>query len=168
MASIENTSPVFDRSLSNNFITVTAGDAAALHRNKTGGFDADCNAIAIFSDLAQYREDCVLNAPGVAIVSANADFAAAGQMDVIRYGTSQAAPLVTGVGALVQQAFPYLGGKQIGDVLLSTANNQIVATDGFFINVQEDPGEGDNKSELKINIFVPPGCLLYTSDAADD
>ena len=51
MASIENTSPVFDRSLSNNFITVTAGDAAALHRNKTGGFDADCNAIAIFSDL---------------------------------------------------------------------------------------------------------------------
>ena len=40
MASIENTSPVFDRSLSNNFITVTAGDAAALHRNKTGGFDA--------------------------------------------------------------------------------------------------------------------------------
>ena len=157
MASIENTSPVFDRSLSNNFITVTAGDAAALHRNKTGGFDADCNAIAIFSDLAQYREDCVLNAPGVAIVSANADFAAAGQMDVIRYGTSQAAPLVTGVGALVQQAFPYLGGKQIGDVLLSTANNQIVVTDGFFINVQEDPGEGDNKSELKINIFVPPG-----------
>ena len=53
-------------------------------------------------------------------------------MDVIRYGTSQAAPLVTGVGALVQQAFPYLGGKQIGDVLLSTANNQIVATDWFF------------------------------------
>jgi subtilase-type serine protease len=112
MASIENTSPVFDRSLSNNFITVTAGDAAALHRNKTGGFDADCNAIAIFSDLAQYREDCVLNAPGVAIGSANADFAAAGQMDVIRYGTSQAAPLVTGVGALVQQAFPYLGGNR--------------------------------------------------------
>ena len=32
-----------------------------------------------------------------------------------------------------------------------------MATDGFFINVQEDPGEGDNKSELKINIFVPPG-----------
>lgn len=149
MASIENTSPVFDRSLSNNFITVTASDAAALRRNSNGGFDASCNSIAIFSDLAQYREDCVLNAPGVAIASANADFAAAGQTDVTKYGTSQAAPLVTGVGALVQQAFPYLGGKQIGDVLLSTANNQLTAVDGFFINVQDDAGL------YKVNVFFP-------------
>ena len=51
-------------------------------------------------------------------------------------GTSLAAPLVTGVGGLVQEAFPYLGGKQIGDILLSTANNQIVNTDGFFMTWQ--------------------------------
>ena len=141
MASIENTSPVFDWSLSNNFITVTASDAAALRRNSNGGFDASCNSIAIFSDLAQYREDCVLNAPGVAIASANADFAAAGQTDVTKYGTSQAAPLVTGVGALVQQAFPYLWRQQRWRcVLLSTANNQLTAVDGFFINVQDDAG----------------------------
>ena len=54
------------------------------------------------------------------------------------YGTSLAAPIVTGVGGLVQEAFPYLGGKQIGDVLLSTANNKIINTDGFFITWQEN------------------------------
>ena len=91
----------------------------ALSRNINGGFGADCNSIATFSNLAQYREDSTLNAPGVYINSANADFAVDGEIDVLKNGTSQAAPLVTGVGALVQQAFPYLGGKQIGDVLLS-------------------------------------------------
>lgn len=147
MADLENIISVFDQSLSNNFITVTASNALALSRNINGGFGADCNSIATFSNLAQYREDSTLNAPGVYINSANADFAVDGEIDVLKNGTSQAAPLVTGVGALVQQAFPYLGGKQIGDVLLSTANNQITAVDGFFINVHDDRGD------YKVNIF---------------
>ena len=37
-------------------------------------------------------------------------------------GTSMAAPLVTGVAALVAQKYPFLGGKQLADVILSTAN----------------------------------------------
>ncbi|MDO9926827.1 S8 family serine peptidase [Glaesserella parasuis] len=37
-------------------------------------------------------------------------------------GTSQAAPMVSGAAALVAQKFPFLNGKQIADVLLSTAN----------------------------------------------
>lgn len=141
MAHLESMTPVFDQSLSNNFITVTASNAEELSRNNNGGFDADCNSIATFSSLAQYREDSTLNAPGVYIDSANANFAADGMTDVLMSGTSQAAPMVTGVGALVQQAFPYLGGKQIGDVLLSTANNNITAVDGFFINMHDDAGQ---------------------------
>lgn len=147
MAHLESMTPVFDQSLSNNFITVTASNAEELSRNNNGGFDADCNSIATFSSLAQYREDSTLNAPGVYIDSANANFAADGMTDVLMSGTSQAAPMVTGVGALVQQAFPYLGGKQIGDVLLSTANNNITAVDGFFINMHDDAGQ------YKVNIF---------------
>lgn len=37
-------------------------------------------------------------------------------------GTSQATAIVSGVAALVQQKFPFLSGKQIADVLLSTAS----------------------------------------------
>ena len=40
-----------------------------------------------------------------------------------------------------------MGGKQIGDVLLSTANNNITAVDGFFINMHDDAGQ------YKVNIF---------------
>ena len=49
-----------------------------------------------------------------------------------------AAPMVTGVGALVQQAFPYLSAKQLGDVLLSTANNNITNKYGYFVTTKEN------------------------------
>ncbi|WP_180379229.1 S8 family serine peptidase, partial [Campylobacter lanienae] len=40
-------------------------------------------------------------------------------------GTSFAAPLVSGVAALVEQKFPFLNGSQIGDILLTTANKNV-------------------------------------------
>lgn len=42
-------------------------------------------------------------------------------------GTSMAAPMVSGAAALVAQRFPFLNGKQITDVLLSTANKDYIA-----------------------------------------
>lgn len=126
-----------DKAFNDNIITVTAAKANSFTKNENGGFDVKSDAIAIFSNLAMYNEDTSLSAPGWDITSAYADF----ENREDYYGdyftgsrTSQAAPIVSGVGALVQQAFPYLGGKQIGDVLLSTANNDITNTNGYFVN----------------------------------
>lgn len=135
-AAIENNLDVLtgDKAFNDNIITVTAAKANSFTKNANGGFDVESDAIAIWSDLAMYNEDTTLSAPGWNIISANADFAESGEYYSYSYGTSMAAPVVTGVGALVQQAFPYLRGKQIGDVLLSTANSNITNGNGYFIN----------------------------------
>ena len=64
-----------------------------------------------------------------------------------------AAPYVTGASALVQQAFPYLSAKQLGDVLLSTANNQLNLT-GYQVQMV-----GENNKLVGFNIMfdsAPP------------
>lgn len=140
-----------DKAFNDNIITVTAAKSNSFTKNKNGGFDVQSDAIAMFSDLAMYNEDTTLSAPGWNINSAYADFEASGKYYKDESGTSMAAPVVTGVGALVQQAFPYLSGKQIGDVLLSTANNDITANnyitneDSYFITRQSDYDENDNE-----------------------
>lgn len=145
-ASIENNLNVLtgDKAFNDNIITVTAAKANSFTKNQNGGFDVKSDAIAIFSNLAMYNEDTTLSAPGWYINSANADFAASGEYYYSEPGTSMAAPMVTGAGALVQQAFPYLSGKQIGDVLLSTANSNITNSSGYFMTSQygkDDKGE---------------------------
>lgn len=153
-AAIENNLDVLtgDKAFNDNIITVTAAKANSFKKNNNGGFDVESDAIAIFSDLAMYNEDTTLSASGWNINSANADFAASGEYYSSSYGTSMAAPIVTGVAALVQQAFPYLGGKQIGDVLLSTANNNITNDSGYFVTSQSDYDEDDDEV-LSLNIL---------------
>ncbi len=135
-AAIENNLDVLtgDKAFNDNIITVTAAKANSFTKNQNGGFNVKSDGIAIFSNLAMYNEDTTLSAPGFNINSAYADFAESGEYYYSDYGTSMAAPMVTGAGALVQQAFPYLSGKQIGDVLLSTANSNITNGNGYFIN----------------------------------
>lgn len=130
-----------DKAFNDNIITVTAVKANSFKKNNNGGFDVESDAIAIFSNLAMYNEDTTLSAPGWNINSTYADFDASGKYYKDDSGTSMAAPMVTGVGALVQQAFPYLNAKQIGDVLLSTANNNITNDSGYFINYRWEYGE---------------------------
>lgn len=153
-AALENNLDILigDKAFNDNIITVTAAKANSFKKNNNGGFDVESDAIAIFSDLAMYNEDTTLSASGWNINSANADFAASGEYYSSSYGTSMAAPIVTGVGALVQQAFPYLGGKQIGDVLLSTANNNITNESGYLVTSQSDYDEDDDEV-LSLNIL---------------
>ena len=140
-----------DKAYSDNIITVTAAKANSFTKNTDGSFSATSGAIAIFSDLAMYNEDNSLTAPGWNINSTYSDFNTNGNYYVCYSGTSMAAPTVTGVGALVQQAFPYLSGKQIGDVLLSTANKDIKAKNEYFITLQEDYLE--DGTNLNFNIY---------------
>lgn len=166
-ALIENNFDVLtgDKAFNDNIITVTAAKANSFKKNNNGGFDVESDAIAIFSDLAMYNEDTTLSASGWNINSANADFAASGEYYSSSYGTSMAAPIVTGVGALVQQAFPYLGGKQIGDVLLSTANNNITNEDGYFVTGQSDYDENDNET-VSLNVLYTGS--IDSSDVEND
>lgn len=140
-----------DKTYSDNIITVTAAKANSFTKNDDGSVSAESDAIAIFSDLAMYNEDTTLSAPGWSINSVYSDFDTNGKYYECYSGTSMAAPMVTGVGALVQQAFPYLSGKQIGDVLLSTANKDIKAENEYFITLQEDYLE--NGTNLNFNIY---------------
>lgn len=148
-AALENNLDVLtsDKAFNDNIITVTAAKANSFTKNGNGGFDVQSDAIAIWSDLAMYNEDTTLSAPGWNINSAYADFEASGKYYKDESGTSMAAPMVTGVGALVQQAFPYLNAKQIGDVLLSTANDNITNHDGYFINYRWEKGENGQLNE---------------------
>lgn len=132
MPAIESVLPIWDNSLSNNIINVTASNASFFQK-ENDQFKVTSGALAMFSDLAQYAEDRTLTAPGTSIKTT---YPNGGYIN--ENGTSFSAPMVTGVGGLVQEAFPYLGGKQIGDILLSTANNKITNTDGFFITWQSE------------------------------
>ena len=133
-----------------NILSVTNVDGSAVTLSG-GRFTVSRGAtdglLSITSDAAKYAEDWTLGAPGSYILSANANFAADGQLDVVMSGTSMAAPFVTGTGALVQQAFPYLSAKQIGDVLLSTANSSVSGAE-ITCDLQQDEGK------LSINAFV--------------
>lgn len=106
---------VSNPSFKNNIISVVAYDSDKL--------PSDAGFIASFSNLAGNAKEWTLAAPGVNIHSSVAygesDPEAPKFSDMS--GTSMAAPMVSGAAALVQQAFPYLGGKQIADVLFSTA-----------------------------------------------
>lgn len=159
-AALENNLDILigDKAFNDNIITVTAAKANSFTKNGNGGFDVQSDAIAIWSDLAMYNEDTTLSAPGWNINSAYADFEASGKYYKDESGTSMAAPVVTGVGALVQQAFPYLNAKQIGDVLLSTANSDIIVQDSCFITTQYDTDDGGtNHAYLNVYYFDSKG-----------
>ena len=149
------------KEFNDNLITVTAANPDGFTRNDDGSFSAGNNGIAIYTNLAMYNEDTTLCAPGWYMNLANADFAASGQYYFENAGTSLATPMVSGVGALVQQAFPYLGGKQIGDVLLSTANNDITNDDdGYFLNYS---WKYDEETETLTNVYN----ILVTGDTSN-
>lgn len=103
----------------------------------------DCNASPTFSNAFKGAALYAITAPGVDIDSANAYYGktdnlpgadqrpmcSGGEQEEFcgMSGTSQATPMVSGAAMLVQQKFGFLGGAQIADVLLTTANNDFKA-----------------------------------------
>ena len=168
-AALENNLDILtgDKAFNDNIITVTAAKANSFTKNGNGGFDVQSDAIAMFSDLAMYNEDTTLSAPGWNINSAYADFEASGKYYKDESGTSMAAPVVTGVGALVQQAFQYLNAKQIGDVLLSTANDNITNHDGYFMTSQYGTYENGEKYAY-VNVYYMGSGVKNDEEIKDD
>ena len=144
----------WDDAAAKNILNVTALDASNTRTDgKIVANQTNSNFMVYFSDLAKYAEDSTIAAPGYLILSANANYAADGKLDISDSGTSMAAPFVTGAGAVVQQAFPYMNAKQIGDVLLSTANSNIEYSRGMVTQLQDDTVNGVRTIGLSIYVL---------------
>ncbi len=128
--------PAKDASLKNNVISVVAYDPSKMPNNE--------NFISGYSNLAQGAQKWTLAAPGTmySTIAYDPEDNSADQYDFSE-GTSMAAPVVSGAAALVQEAFPYMGGKQIADVLFSTAFKKEDLTLSPYM-IQND-GEGNSR-----------------------
>ena len=109
----------------------------------------DKSIISSFSNLAHGAEKNTVLAPGWALneygdegITSDYIFNI-GQVLQCGYdavtGTSQAAPHVSGAMALVEEAMPYLTGKQLTDTILTTANNDF-ETPKMIVQVTRDTG----------------------------
>ncbi|WP_407340094.1 autotransporter domain-containing protein [Dickeya ananatis] len=116
--------------------------------------------IATFSNLAQGATDYSLLAPGVNIITPstnNTYFRVS--------GTSFASPYVAGVGALVSQAFPYMSGKQIADVLLSTATPLTGdALPKAVVLANEQYDENQSLTGTAIKVYSTHTGITFTDD----
>ena len=140
-----------------NLYNKFANGNGGLVRNSDGTISGDW-LLNFTSDGVKYLEDSSVSAPGTEILSANSNFAADGQAYIRCSGTSMATPFVTGTAALVQQAFPYMDGKQIADVILSTANKNIRLENNFRVSLRKDIdiNDKDNKTTFL--------CVYYFDD----
>lgn len=109
-----------------NYLTVSSIDPACVTRNNEGNLVLSGGSTGVYSDLAYGAELFTVSAPGTNIYSAFPSGYAQ------ESGTSMAAPVVSGVLALVAQAHPWMTGKQLADAVLTTANNSFVMPDYFI------------------------------------
>ena len=103
--------------------------------------------LASFTNLAGEAANWTVSAPGVRFYAATgtADDAYNDNFN----GTSAAAPVVSGAAALVQEKFSFLTGKQIGDVLLTTANNDFSGFAPYALQeIVDEKNEENSKYRL--------------------
>lgn len=119
--------PYYDSTLKYNFISAIAYDPTYSV--------ASPYFLASYSNLALGAQEWSLAAPvgSLTAASGTGDSAYAGFS-----GTSAAAPVISAAAAIVSNAFPYLGGKQIADVLFSTADKNYASFSKYMI--QKDNG----------------------------
>lgn len=126
-------SPLYNEEL-RSFLAVGSVDSSQITKNQDGKLVVNGRGLSGFSNGLLGAENFSLVAPGSNIKNVNAAYMqkpSFGRVDKDLYrtqsGTSMAAPMVSGAAALVAQRFPFLNGKQITDVLLSTANKDYIA-----------------------------------------
>lgn len=113
---------------------------------------ASIGFLVSYSDLVKYEEENSIGAPGFGINSVSSG----DDLYTLKSGTSMAAPYVSAAAGLVQQAFPYMNGKQIVDTVLSTANHTF-ALPQYMLTIQEDYEDPSNPAgdlvRKKVNLF---------------
>jgi autotransporter-associated beta strand protein len=103
------------------WLNVVSMDTSAITWDAGGNKIGDVQVVSVFSNLSQGAALFSVTAPGSNIYSLNS--AGTGTGYTLMSGTSMAAPYVSGALALVQQAFPWMTGKQLADAVLTTADN---------------------------------------------
>lgn len=131
--------PFYDKTLK-NVINVVAFDAS---QDK-----GSSSFLASFTNLAGDAANWTISAPGVGIYAATGGDTNNAYKEID--GTSAAAPIVSGAAALVQEKFPFLTGKQIGDILLTTANNDF---SGFSAYAEQHLTGSDGSTTYRIVYF---------------
>lgn len=146
------------------------GKKGGLVRKPNGKISGDW-LLNYSSDGTKYLEDASVGAPGSEILSAYSDFQKSGVDYVRASGTSMAAPYVTGTAALVQQAFPYMDGKQIADVILSTANKNIDLNEKFRVAYRKDTvydAEGNPNEIIFLAVYYFDGRNVTENEVVAD
>lgn len=115
--------PSYDESL-RAWLAVGALDANEITLESDGTLIIKSQGLADFSNGFKGATNFSLVAAGVNINNVDSS---TNDKFTKKSGTSMAAPMVSGTAALVKQNFPFLDGKQIADILLSTANKNYKA-----------------------------------------
>ena len=150
----------FEPSLRNNTIAVIS----CYYPDENG--QLNYNTLSYYSNMAMFSEENSITAPGTNIYSTNWEQLDSAQ-PISLSGTSMAAPTVSGVLGLVQEAYPYLSAKQLTDVGLSTTSQITYDSAKPFWTRLIGTGYG-NFPEVKIagiNLFSTENLTRPTTEA---
>ncbi|MCX2683171.1 S8 family serine peptidase [Campylobacter sp. MIT 21-1685] len=154
--------PYYDEEL-RAWLTVGALDSAYITRANDGTLNINPQGIALFGNSLKGASNFSLVAAGISVNNVNS---ATNSGYTIKSGTSMATPVVSGAAALVSERFPFLNGKQIADVLLSTANKNYQVPKMTLKRVQH----GNNVEKylvLYIDTQVPTSTAQIQKDVED-
>ena len=110
----------------NAWLTVGNIDSNSVKRKDDGSLEVLARAVGGKSASTNLCQ----GARAYCVMAAGTDILSAGYANGSLYkgtGTSQAAPAVSGVVALLAEKFPFLNGKQLADFILTTANKDFTA-----------------------------------------
>ena len=149
-----------------NVMSINPSDPGILYKNGKV-YQVGTAFVSEFSDLAKYVHENTVASPGSNIYSTISHPSATDSYGN-KSGTSMAAPHVSGVAGLVQQAFPYMSGKQIVDTVLSTANNKFELP-RYTMTLQEDEVQKEvYKYKVNLYYFGPkPATAQIQTDLGD-
>ncbi|MFP2428823.1 S8 family serine peptidase [Enterobacter ludwigii] len=116
--------------------------------------------VSFFTNMGKGTSEYNIWAPGTQINST----VSSGTYEKMN-GTSMATPYVSGVAALVQEAFPWMGGKQLADVLLSTATPIAGDNQPRFFILYEQPD--DDKATTFVAYTATNEPLKVTDEEID-